>query len=193
MFKNRSVKKFLSRIFGSAYCCLSQVYGLKFKLSREKYGESTLRLARSLERNQQKQVRYKLHLRFFHQSQELNLLPRFIKFKPPISHPKAQAIARRAGWSYLRLIISACHDKLKKVKSNVVDDLNKIKAVITDEENTVLAQVISRKNQRSETYIRSRHQRKLQRPENSTDLADGLSTCPTRNLTNTKSLFCEKE
>ena len=31
MFKNRSVKRFLSRIFGSAYCCLSQVYGLKLQ------------------------------------------------------------------------------------------------------------------------------------------------------------------
>ena len=134
-----------------------------FKYIKNTYDKKTLHLATVLERNIEKQTRFKSHLRFCHDSKRLKILPRFLQMKPPINHPRANEIARHAGWSYLRLIISSCHHKIDDAKKTAQDIQRNISGRITQNELATLMETMSQRNQRMEFGIRSRHQQKFTR------------------------------
>ena len=46
----------------------------------------------------------------------VKLRPLLLPYSHSVSHPKATEVARRAGWSFLRLMISTCHNKLNCIK-----------------------------------------------------------------------------
>ena len=81
--------------------------------------------------------------------------------KPPISHPKAMEVARRAGWSYLRLMISMCHNKLNRIKHAIGRIQHEILGLIPSTEFATLMEVILHRNHREENRTRARHEQKL--------------------------------
>ena len=134
-----------------------------FKHIKTTYGKGTLHLARVLERNFTNQTRYKSHLRFCHESKRLKLLPSFLQMKLPISHPKATEVARHAGWSYLRFMISMCHNKLNRIKYSIGRIQHEILGLIPSTEFATLMEVMLHRNHREENRIRARHEQKLKR------------------------------
>ena len=96
----------------------NSIYGL-IKVNN---GAEALGMARRLERVALTEVRYKLHLTFLHECKDTKQSPSFLKSKPPVDHPKAWKIAERTSWSYLRVLISSCHNTLQ----NAGNESNKL-------------------------------------------------------------------
>ena len=84
-----------------------------YRLIKINNGAEALGMARRLERVALTEVCYKLHLTFLHECKDTKQLPSFLKPKPPVDHRKAWKIAERTSWSYLRVLISSCHNTLQ--------------------------------------------------------------------------------
>ena len=134
-----------------------------FKHIKTTYDKEMLHVARVLERNFTKQTSYKSHLCFCHESKRLKLLPSFLQMKPPISHPKPTEVTRRAGWSYLRLMISMCHNKLNSTKYVIRETQREILGLIPSTEFATLMEVTLHQNHREKDKTHVRHEQKLKR------------------------------
>ena len=88
-------------------------------------------------------------------------LPSFLQMKPPISHPKATEVASSAGWSYLRLMISMCHNKVNSIKYAIREIQHEILGLIPSTEFATLMEAILHQNHRGENKTRARHEQKL--------------------------------
>ena len=59
------------------------------------------------------------HLRFKHTCKLIGILPKSLRFSPPIRTRKGFQLARKSGWKFLNLRISDSHQKINHCKLQV--------------------------------------------------------------------------
>ena len=133
-----------------------------YKYIKVTYSIDALHHARRLERVYLSQTRNQQHLRFLHLCKEQDRLPRFLLSPPPIDHPKAWHIARKTGWSYLRVLISNCHHKLKNQKTESIALIESLRIMIDETCLSSLQQAIKFRCNHMRSAIAERHSKKLQ-------------------------------
>ncbi|CAI2738566.1 unnamed protein product, partial [Dicrocoelium dendriticum] len=78
------------------------------------YGRSALRCARRWEDFACRQASTRQQLFFLHECLRKDILPRSIRYRPPIDHPQAWTAARQFGRRMIRLMITDAHNRLRK-------------------------------------------------------------------------------
>ena len=132
-----------------------------YKYIKVTYSIDALHQARRLERICLSQTRNQQHLRFLHLCKEQDRLPRFLLSPPPIDHPKAWNIPRKTGWSYLRVLISNCHHKLRNQETESIALVESLR--MTDEIClSSLRRAIHTRRDYVQNDVAKRHDKKLQ-------------------------------
>ncbi len=91
-----------------------------FKNIRENYGQSTVRLVRELEKNEQKIASYRNHLVFTLRCKEEEVIPPSLRLKCPIPTTNARNIILRAQKQLLNERIRTINNKIGHLKDDNV-------------------------------------------------------------------------
>ena len=100
-----------------------------FSIIRRDYGVNILSSARQFVQNSTSITKFYCHLRFNHTCLRENILPKSLKFSPPIRSSRGYKLAQKHGFDFLKLRITECHLSIKKksqVVSKISDSLMKI-------------------------------------------------------------------
>ena len=74
------------------------------------------------------------HLRLNHECKRNNLLPKSLRFRPPIKSRKGFKLARKMGWKFLKLRISDSHRKINMCKTEIFELGTKLQNLLTSTE-----------------------------------------------------------
>ena len=145
-----------------------------FKLIRDKNGLETLRIARNFERETLAITRFKNLLNFNHRLKENRIIPKRLRFNPPIKYKEGYDIAKKADLAYLRLRINNCHIQIRKRCRKVERLRSDLKQSLDEHSMTTLTSTVEHKATVESEHMVSIHQDELQRllynlPDNRSD------------------------
>ena len=134
-----------------------------FNEIKRNYGRSALQEARRL-------VSYNItiekeysHLWFNHTCKSIRILPKSLRFSPPIRTRKGFQLARKSGWQFLNLRISDSHQKINDCKLQVNSIKEKLGKIMTLSEMNALNQYATVKSKSVQEKTKLSHSKKLQR------------------------------
>ena len=87
-----------------------------FKLLKRNYGRDLLQSSRKLVSCYVTVEKEYCHLRFNHACKREGVLPKSLRFPPPIKSRKVFQLARKSGWEFPNLRINESHKKLNALK-----------------------------------------------------------------------------
>lgn len=98
---------------------------------------------------------------FNHSLKRAGILPKSLQFNPPDKCKEGFKIAKRTGWSYLKLRIQTAHQKIKKLNEQRSDCMRKLSSIISQEHFDALLNVIDHNAYNFSDKVKNRHLRKL--------------------------------
>ena len=103
---------------------------------KRKYGQAVLQKARRYVSKNATVEKEFSHLRFNHECKRNtnNVLPKSLRFRPPIKIREGFKLARKMGWKFLQLRISDSHRKINVCKREIFELGNKLEDLLTSTE-----------------------------------------------------------
>ena len=88
-----------------------------FSIIRRDHGTSVLKTARKIVNEWSNITKSYCHLNFNHSCLREKLLPKSLRFSPPIRSNRGFRLARKHGFEFLKLRITECHLNINKKKA----------------------------------------------------------------------------
>ena len=132
-----------------------------FSLISSRHGSHVAKIARDLERKSLNIVKQKEHLTFSHVLKRAQILPKSLRFNPPVKCREGFKIAKKAGWSFLKLRIQCSHQRIKQLDEQCSDLVRKLSSIITQEHFDALSKVIAHNGRKLKEKVKIKHTRKL--------------------------------
>ena len=133
-----------------------------FNEIKRNYERNALQEARRLVSNNIRIEKEYSHLRFNHTCKSIGILPKSLRFSPPIRTRKGFQLARKLGWQFLNLRISDSHEKINHCKSQVISIKEKLRRIMTLSEMNALNQYATVKSKSVQEKNKLSHSQKLQ-------------------------------
>ena len=114
-----------------------------FSLISSRHGPHITKIARDLERKSLSIVKQKEHLTFNHALKRTEILPKSLRFNPPVNCKERFKITKKAGRSFLKLRIQRSHQRIKQLGEQCSDLVRKLSSIISQEHFDSLSKVIS--------------------------------------------------
>ena len=133
-----------------------------FNEIKRNYGRNVLQEARRLVSNNVTIEKEYSHLRFNHTCKSFGILPKSLRFSPPIRTRKGFQLARKSGWHFLNLRILDSHQKINHCKLQVISIKEKLGRIMTLSEMNALNQYATVKSKSVQEKTKLSHSQKLQ-------------------------------
>ena len=114
-----------------------------------------------MERKSLNIVKQKEHLTFNHALKRGQILPKSLRFNPPVKCKEGFRITKKAGWSLLKLRIQSSHQRIKQLDEQCSDLVRKLSSIISQEHFDALSKVISHNASKLKEKVKNRHSQKL--------------------------------
>ena len=126
-----------------------------FSLISSRHGSHITKIERDLERKSLSIVKQKEH--FNHALKRAQILPKSLRFKPPVKCKEGFRITKKAGWSFQKLRIQSSHQRIKQLEEQCSDLVRKLSSIVSQEHFDALSKVISHNTSKLKEKVKNRH------------------------------------
>ena len=102
-------------------------------------------------------VKQKEHLTFNHALKRTEILPKSLRFNPPVNCKERFKITKKAGRSFLNLRIQSSHQKVKQLGEQCSNLVRKLSLIISQEHFDALSKVVSHNATKLKEKVKNRH------------------------------------